>query len=397
MIKGKKLHCALVQRGLGVENSGHVKLCNLSTTLFKDKKGVPYRLDQTGLSEIWEQNVTRREIADALDRGERHQNCRLCWDAENSGATSVRQIMNQKYPEVYDELPERPSVVNIKPGNQCNFGCRFCSAEDSNQLYEIDHALGPYFNEPFDRYLQRYDSYKDSFDKNNEFWKVMEDWSSSVDHYALYGGEPFVNKPLFDLLNSNYKNGHSAKQELYVSTNTSVWSEKYIEILKSFKSVTIGMSIDGIGKHFEYIRFPGKWVDIEKNIKKFVTLRDTHKNINLKVAATCNPFNVFYLDQLTEYFDRLEVSVDIHFIQVPQKYDVRILPLKVKEAVVEKLNNNNRMQNVINFISSDLDDREKHLKEFVRVTQGIDKIRGERFSEVFPEYDNLLKQSGIVI
>ena len=393
----KRITCALAQRGIGIENAGHVKLCNLSKDIFKDANGNPYRIDQTNLKDIWKNNVTRKEINESLDNGKRHENCQLCWDAEDSGVKSIRQIMNDKYPEVYKDLPEQPSIVNMKPGNVCNFGCRFCSSEDSNQLYEIDYKLKSDNKISYDHYLRNFDSYKKSFQKQSDFWTVMEDWSGQIEHYALYGGEPFVNKPLFDMLDSNYKNGHSAQQDLYVSTNTSVWSEKYIEILKSFKSVSIGMSIDGIGKHFEYIRHPGKWDKISDNISKFAELRANVQNFELQVAATCNPFNIFYLDELCDYFNKIDIPVDIHLIQVPKCYDVRILPQKVKDAITSKHRHRNDLVNVINFLNSTMPDQERHLKEFVRLTTGTDQLRQQKFSDIFPEYNDLLIESGIKI
>ena len=393
----KKITCVLAQRGIGIENAGHVKLCNLSTQIFKDSEGNPYRIDQTNLQDIWDKNVTRKEINDSLQNGQRHDNCQLCWDAEDSGVKSIRQIMNEKYPEVLSQLPEQPSIVNMKPGNVCNFGCRFCSAEDSNQLYEVDFKLKSDKQITYDQYLKTFDSYKHSFQKDSDFWKVMNNWSGNIEHYALYGGEPFVNKPLFDMLDSNYKKGHSAKQELYVSTNTSVWSEKYIEILKSFKSVSIGMSIDGIGKHFEYIRYPGKWDKISDNISKFAKLSTSNDNINLQVAATCNPFNIFYLDELCDYFKDLQVSVDIHLIQIPKCYDVRILPQKIKDEITKKYKYRHDLANVVTFLNSEMPGSDKHLKEFVYLTAGTDKLRDQKFSDTFPEYNKLLLDSSIVI
>ena len=393
----KKITCSLAQRGIGIENAGHVKVCNLSSHIFKDANGDPYRIDQTNLRDIWNNNVTRKEINDSLDKGERHENCQLCWDAEDSGVKSIRQIMNEKYPEVYEILPSQPSIVNIKPGNVCNFGCRFCSSEDSNQLYEVDYKLKSNKTTTYEQYLKTFDSYKNSFKKDSDFWTVMNDWSGNIDHYALYGGEPFVNKPLFDMLDSNYRKGHSAKQDLYVSTNTSVWSEKYIEILKSFKSVSIGMSIDGIDKHFEYIRYPGKWDKISDNISKFADLRSSMPNFELKVAATCNPFNIFYLDELCDYFKAFDIPVDIHLIQVPKCYDVRILPRAVKDAIIRKHQGREDLSNAVSFLNSEMPERVQHLQEFVRLTAGTDKLRDQKFSDTFPEYNEILVKSGVEI
>jgi len=393
----KKIHCALAQRGMGIENAGHVKLCNLSRDIFKDENGEPYRLDQTNLKDIWRNNVTRKEINDNLDKGIRHSNCQLCWDSEDSGVKSIRQIMNDKYPEVYDELPKQPSIINLKPGNTCNFGCRFCSAEDSDQLYEIDYKLKQKDNLSYKKYLESYQSYKNSFHKDSKFWTAMNDWSKGIEHYALYGGEPFVNKPLFDMLENNHKEGHSVTQDLYVSTNTSVWSEKYIDILKSFGKVTIGMSIDGIGEHFEYIRHPGKWDRISNNINKFRSLRDNEDNIELKVAATCNPFNIYYLDELCNYFEPMDIPVDIHLIQVPSCYDARIIPEQVKKQITEKLSTKEQLSHVIRFLNSSMPDRETNLEEFVYLTKGTDNLRNQKFKDVFVEYNSMLNDAGVFI
>tara|TARA_Y100000592_G_scaffold17516_1_gene26317 strand:+ start:4019 stop:5212 length:1194 start_codon:yes stop_codon:yes gene_type:complete len=393
----KKIHCVLAQRGMGIENAGHVKLCNLSRDIFKDTKGDPYRLDQTNLKEIWRNNITRKEVNDSLDKGIRHENCQLCWDSEDSGVKSIRQIMNDKYPKALNGLPEQPSIINLKPGNTCNFGCRFCNAEDSDQLYQIDYKLKQKNKISYEKYLQSYDSYKQSFKKDSEFWQVMNDWSHGIEHYALYGGEPFVNKPLFDMLKHNHNKGHSADQDLYVSTNTSVWSEKYIEILKSFGKVTIGMSIDGVGKHFEYIRHPGKWDKIRHNIDKFHSLRNSNDNIELKVAATCNPFNIYYLDELCDYFEPMDIPVDIHLIQVPSCYDARILPEQVKKQVTNKLWHREDLSHVVRFLNSTMPNRETNLQEFIYLTRGTDHIRNQKFKEVFVEYSNLLNDAGIFI
>ena len=393
----KKIHCALAQRGMGIENAGHVKLCNLSRDIFKDQNGNPYRLDQTNLKDIWNNTVTRKEINNSLDKGIRHPNCQLCWDCEDSGVKSIRQIMNDKYPEVYDELPNQPSIINLKPGNVCNFACRFCSAEDSNQLYEVDYALKKQKHQTWEQYLQGYESHKRSFEKNSNFWPVMNSWAGGIEHYALYGGEPFVNKPLFDMLENNHRRGHSEKQDLYISTNTSVWSEKYIEILQSFSKVTIGMSIDGIGSHFEYIRHPGKWDRISNNIEKFHALRESNDNIELKVAATCNPFNIYYLDELFDYFGHMDIPVDIHLIQVPSCYDARILPQNVKDEISSKHLHRPELKHVIDFLNSEMPERETNLQEFVRLTTGTDKLREQKFSETFPEYHNILKNNGVTI
>jgi len=406
----KSIKCVLAKCGIGVENAGHVKLCNASVDIFKDSKGKPYRLDETGLQEIWDNTTTRKEINDALDKGVRHDNCRLCWDAEDSGVKSIRQVTNEAFPNV-EPMAHQPRVAILKPGNLCNFACRTCNVEATNQLYDIDYKLR---HKPsslvkntdnvrikeeltFDEYVSTFESQRKSFHRDNKFWNVMDSWSDGILHYALFGGEPFVMKPLFDMLNRSYETGNSAKQDLYVSTNCSIWSEKYVKIIKSFKSSMIGISIDAVGDQFEYIRHPGNWQKIKTNILKFVKLREENPQIKLKVSATCNPFNIYYLDELYDFFKELDIPIDIHLIQIPECYDIRILPGAVKEAITKKHQHRKDLAHVLTFLNSKMKDAELYLKDFIYITKGTDKIRSEKFGDAMPEFNNILVENGIVI
>ena len=41
--------------------------------------------------------------------------------------------------------------------------------------------------------------------------------------------------------------------------------------------------------------------------------------------------------------------------------------------------------------------QEKHLQEFVRLTTGTDKLRDQKFSDAFPEYNEILIENGVEI
>ena len=406
----KKIKCVLAECGIGIENSGHVKLCNASIDVLKDKNKTPFRLDVDNLQDVWNKDVTRKEINNALNAGIRHDNCRLCWDAEDAGVKSIRQVVNDTFPNI-KPLDAQPRIAILKPGNLCNFACRTCNVEATNQLYELDYQLR---DKPSNKikdmesirankklsytdYIKTFESQRKSFHKDNDFWKVMDNWSQGIVHYALFGGEPFVMKPLFDMLDNSYKSGHSTKQDLYISTNVSIWSEKYVEIIKSFGSVLIGLSIDAIGNQFEYMRHPGKWDKIKTNILKFVELRKNFPHIKLKVSATCNPFNIYYLDELYDFFKELDIPVDVHLIQIPECYDIRILPQSVKDAITKKHSHREDLAHVLKFLNSKMNDADLYLKDFIYITKGIDKIRNEKFSDAMPEFNKILLDNGIII
>jgi MoaA/NifB/PqqE/SkfB family radical SAM enzyme len=410
-----KTKCVMSDCGIGIENSGHIKMCNASIDVFKNNKNEPCRLDKDNLKDIWN-SKTRKEIGNALDNGIRHENCRLCWDAEDSGVTSIRQFLNKTFHGL-SPIKEQPRVVIIKPGNQCNLGCRTCNAEASNQLYKIDYELDDspsgisnhyeWYKEKFSKknktkpsfedYVDQFNSQRDSFKKDNNVWQTLDEWSAGIAHYALFGGEPFVMKPLFDLLDQSNLKGHTLSQDLYISTNATIWSEKYMNIIKNFKSACIGLSIDSIRDQFEYIRYPANWIKVKENILKFAEFREKNKNISLKVSATCNPFNIYYLDELYDFFKDLKISVDIHLIQIPEHYDIRIFPQEVKDEISKKYKDRRDLDNVVTFLNSNMVNAELHLKDFVYYTQGTDRIRQQKFGNVFPEFNKILIKNNILI
>jgi len=410
-----KTNCIMAECGIGIENAGHVKMCNASIDVFKNNKNKPYRLDTDNLKDIWN-SKTRQEIKESLKKGMRHDNCKLCWDAEDAGVTSIRQVLNSTFKDLLP-MQKQPRIVIMKPGNQCNLGCRTCNAEASNQLYKIDYELDnspsgisnhyEWYKEKFSKknttkpsfeeYVDQFDSQRDSFKKDNNVWQTLDEWSAGIVHYALFGGEPLVMKPLFDLLDRSDIKKHTLSQDLYVSTNATVWSKKYIDIIKSFKSASIGLSVDAIGKQFEYIRYPANWEKIKENILKFVELREQNKNISLKISATCNPFNIYYLDELYDFFKDLKILVDIHLIQIPEHYDIRIFPQAVKDEILKKYKGREDLSNIVTFLNSNMNNAELHLKDFVYYTQGTDRIRQQKFGNIFPEFNEILVKNNILI
>jgi hypothetical protein len=65
--------------------------------------------------------------------------------------------------------------------------------------------------------------------------------------------------------------------------------------------VEIAFSIDDVGERFEYQRSNAEWTDVLKNISRFKSLREQHKNIQLQVCSTINIFNVRYLKDVSSW------------------------------------------------------------------------------------------------
>ena len=291
-VNNKKIRCVLAECGIGVENAGHVKMCNASREVFMDDKNQPYRLDTSSIKQIY-QSKTRKKILEDLANGVQPSNCESCWDSERSGVESIRQTMNSAIPENPNMVAGQPSIIILKPGNQCNLACSYCNPETTWKLYKSDYILSDppsklpntyeWYKEKFKyksadskpsyrQYISQFKSQRESFNRSNELWKDLAEWSPGIVHYALFGGEPFVMKPLFDLLNETADKGDAEHISLYISTNGTVWSKKHIDTLLKYESVELGISIDALNKQFEYMRYPAKWEKVLSNFEKFTSL-----------------------------------------------------------------------------------------------------------------------------
>jgi MoaA/NifB/PqqE/SkfB family radical SAM enzyme len=384
-----------------------------------DNNNKPYRLDTSSIKEIY-QSKTRKKILDDLANGVQTSNCESCWDSERSGVESIRQTMNNAIPQNPKTVAGQPSIVILKPGNQCNLACSYCNPETTWKLYKSDYILSDppsklpntyeWYKEKFKyktadnkpsyrQYISQFKSQRESFNKSNELWKDLEDWSPGIVHYALFGGEPFVMKPLFDLLNATADKGDAEHIGLYISTNGTVWSQKHIDTIMKYESVELGISIDALNKQFEYMRYPAKWEKVLSNFEKFIDLRAKSNSgkVKLKISGTANPYNVYYLDELKDFGKKYDVDVDIHLIQIPEHYDVRILPDKVKEAIIGKFKDRQDLQNVSTHLETTITNADKHCEDFVYYTKGLDKLRNLNFGNTFPEFQKILHESKIVI
>ena len=164
-----------------------------------------------------------------------------------------------------------------------------------------------------------------------------------------------------------------------------------------YKSVELGISIDALDKQFEYMRYPAKWEKVLENFEKFIDLRAKSNSgkVKLKISGTANPYNVYYLDELKDFGKKYDVDVDIHLIQIPEHYDVRILPDNVKESIIDKFKYRDDLQNVSTHLQSTITNANKHCDDFVYYTKGLDKIRNLNFGETFSEFHKILKDNNI--
>jgi hypothetical protein len=215
--------------------------------------------------------------------------CSYCYNLEAAGTTSPRtQVDVNKIYNNDDKIGEAIKV-ELQLDEDCNAACLMCGTWNSTtwQQYEDKTLKG-----------RAYPSYrwKTTVEERVNVVKNLIDFDKTKQVH-FFGGEPFNSNTQLRMLKLiNYPE----KVNLVYTTNGSVFPcAETLELWKRFKSIHIGVSIDGVGDQFNYLRWPLQWHQVENNLVKYFSL--PHKNITMNSSFTATPLNILYIDKYTEW------------------------------------------------------------------------------------------------
>ena len=85
------------------------------------------------------------------------------------------------------------------------------------------------------------------------------------------------------------------------------------EVFEKFKETRIITSVDGLGKQYEYIRFPGKWNVLDKNVKMFTfknpdSIKAKITRVKIRFHPTLSILNLLSLGEVMLWSLRLNKS-----------------------------------------------------------------------------------------
>jgi len=325
--------------------------------------------------------------------GEQLPMCKRCWNEEELGLVSERNYLIQDLPVGLDYTDKDyylsgPRHLNIKVSNICNLRCRTCQSRDS-YLYHIE---GEYYEKKnnLPRTAYTIEKFKKHFTdvQLDELFKL----SPKLERIELYGGEPFLDDQIPKFLIQLVDAGLSKNIDLSVSTNathklTDVWKK----ILTNFKEVMINVSIDAVGDKFTYMRHPGHWEDVEKNLHSFFNLEYTNSAITVQPVITVSALNVWNIQDVFDYFAIYKVEPFIIMVQSPKYYCVNVLPDSIKPLVTQRLTQYNNPKfipiiNLLNTTPSSVNNQLTPWEEFKFWTREKDAYRNENFVETFKDF-----------
>lgn len=393
-----EIFCANAMHGIRIENNGACRACCMQYNTWGDE----YNIANLSFDEI-KNSPDRLAVLESFKKGEKHPNCARCWEEEASGYASKRQRDNEKYlnDKRYNESFSFPAIIDVSMGNACNIKCRTCGAFNSSFWAKEFKDLG-YFKGSDNEYKDWLKQFNDAFDEDSKFWESFKENLANVQHIDFYGGEPFLVKKQWEMLEYAIENNYAKDIVIHYNTNGTIWDTKKANLLKEFKNVYIDFSIDGIGDHLHYIRYPAEWSLVFDNLRNAVKFSKIHTNIQINVCVTVSMYNVYYIPEIDKVLKNITNNVYLNLVHDPKHYNIQYIPHEIKSKITTKLENYARndyyTDKVCKFMNNQIaSDDNLQFKKFCKITATTDKYRQQDFKSTFPEMYKIMKEAGYKI
>ena len=414
------LRCSNVENGLRVGTDGKFYACCLAYSYpYENEKGEILKADSTKFKDALNCH-SKKQLKSALDRGEKHPACKVCWEAEDAGFESKRirdtyrydhSKLNFKFED--DEL----FFLELNLGNTCNLACRMCGIHASSS-WRNDFQL---FNKNLtsSEVNDRVKEFNKVFTDYSKLWDELEHTIKEVRVLDLYGGEPMLMKKQWELLEKCVEAGYSKYQFVHFNTNGTIFNEKYVEILKHFMSVRISFSADGTGEVFDYIRHLGNWNDFENTINKWMVHTKRFSNFSYELTYTTQTLNVLHTHKMAEWILDFNKKAHVNgthimhlyvaFVYGPEYYYIGNIPDKLKPYIINKIKLEaeelkkhseyksykyvvDEVLKVAQTLEVSPPCVEEYWEKFWDKNQKLDSFRNQNFSKTLPDLYQLLSR-----
>jgi hypothetical protein len=293
--------------------------------------------------------------------------CKECIDQEKHNGKSARTwtehyVNNGKYK--FNAI----NKLDFRPDNLCNLKCRMCSPHSSSLIEKEMIDLGW-----IDSIEKR--DVSDVFSLNLKDLQILK----------LIGGEPTINKNMFEIMDYLIKNDWAKNVNLQYTTNCTSINDFWLNKTAEFQHVDVCMSIDATGSCFEYIRRGAKWTHVAKNIPKIIQTADNY-SFNIVVQTT----NFAMIETWIEYF--LEFNKDqVNFNNLSGVIgSINVIPDHIKKEKIQFLEKINHpiAQNAITYFENSKFDKDEFDK-FWPYTEYRDILWNTDIYELDPIFERM--------
>ena len=240
--------------------------------------------------EEMEQSLWLRNTKLSFHKGIWPSECVRCKQTEQVSNTSIRLNAVE-----FDQKQTRQDYLTVGGvlDNVCNSACQTCNENLSTKIGS----------------LQSRDYVR--VDNSNHFWSLPLD---RVVHLDINGGEPSASKNYRHILKNIPENVASVR----INTNCSVVMTEVEELSKRGIQVTVTVSLDGIGRKHNYIRWPIVWEEFEHNLLTYQRM-----NIDLNTWTTVSALNIGDLKNIFSYVQQHNLKNSWALLENPSVLSVK--------------------------------------------------------------------------
>lgn len=216
--------------------------------------------------------------------------CKRCKETEQLAGNSIR-LNSLEFDKTQDK--QDYLVVGGVLDNVCNSACQTCSENLSTKI-------GSLSKKDFIR-----------IDNADKFWSLP---LNRVVHLDINGGEPSASKNYRHIL----ENIPPSVRSVRINTNCSIVISEIGNLLDQGIHVTVTASLDGIGRIHDYVRWPIKFTDFERNLKAYQSM-----GVDLNTWTTVSSLNICDFKNILEYVNEHKLNHSWALLEQPSVLNVK--------------------------------------------------------------------------
>jgi glutamate-1-semialdehyde 2,1-aminomutase len=166
-------------------------------------------------------------------------------------------------------------------------------------------------------------------------------------------------------------------------TNLTAINPKISKQFEKFKKIDMRVSLDGMNEVYEYIRFPGDWKSVYKNITE-------NKSSITAITGCLMPYNAWHLPEYELWAKSENLVSAWRYIVVPKHLDLNMFPIKMREELIELYDMHKHIPHIasaMKHLQNNLNNPENvdFIKKFIKWSNFLDNHRSMSWKKLCPD------------
>lgn len=309
-----------------------------------------------------------KQLQTEMLSGQRPIPCQKCWSLEDKNKISDRQLKNSAFDfyknqdiEFIEEDCRKgkysTQIVKLYTSNLCNSTCVTCDAVLSTAWATLSK-------------IKTHISIDDQ--------SISKLPLKEIKMLTFVGGEPFHEKKNFAILKKMIDVDNTDCFISFTTNGSTNLTAYQKDILKQFKNLNMCLSIDGIKKIFEYLRYPLSWDMLLENLEFF-----RKNNNNISISYTVSNLSIFYIEETLAWFNSQGISHNYNIVYNPVYFSPNALPLNIKQYL------GTNAKSIIELDKHSAED-DNNFRLCCQELRKQDRMKGISINDYLPEFSQIM-------